>query len=333
MRCNSSARARPAFTLVELLVVIAIIGILVALLLPAVQAAREAARRSQCGNNLKQIGLAVHNYHDVYKSLPPGGWDCPNHPQTPCNGWNQNPGPWMTTWSICILPFMEQQPLYDKYDAKRHNMDSVNLPVLQTFIETYLCPSDLNTQRLEEPESGPANDLNVLLAPGSYAAQSGLVDVRGGPHWDEDSDRNQNLRGPMHAVVQRSSGRNHGVERLADVVDGTSNTLLVGEYHTKTVNRRRRFWGYAYSGYNQSGIHLGSPTDFGIPDYDLCDNAPPAGAGAHNNDCKRAFASFHPGGVQFALCDASVRFVPKTIDFNILAGSATIQRGESVQLP
>jgi hypothetical protein len=120
---------------------------------------------------------------------------------------------------------------------------------------------------------------------------------------------------------------------LADVIDGTSNTLLVGEYHTKTVNRRRRFWGYAYSGYNASGIHLGSPTSFGIPDYDLCDNAPPGGAGAHNNDCKRAFASFHPGGVNFALTDASVRFVAKTIDINVLGGAATIQRGEAGQLP
>jgi hypothetical protein len=136
----------------------------------------------------------------------------------------------------------------------------------------------------------------------------------------------------MHVVIENYT-RRFSCERLADVVDGTSNTLLVGEYHTKTVNRRRRFWAYAYSGYNQSGIHLGSPTDFGIPDYDLCDNAPPQGAGAHNNDCKRAFASFHPGGVQFALCDASVRFVPKTIDFAVLAGSATIQNSEAVTLP
>jgi prepilin-type N-terminal cleavage/methylation domain-containing protein len=333
MACRILARRRSAFTLVELLVVIAIIGILVALLLPAVQAAREAARRTQCGNNLKQLGLAVHNYHDTYKTLPPGGMNCPNHPVTPCNGWDLDPGPWMTTWSICILPFMEQQPLFDKYDAKRHNMDSVNLPVLQTFLETYLCPSDLNTQRLEEPSSGPANGLNVRLAPGSYAAVSGVADVRGGPHWDEDTNRNPLWRGAMHVVVQRNSGRNIGLERLADIIDGTSNTLLIGEYHTKTTNRRRRFWGYAYSGYNQSGIHLGSPTTFGFPDFDLCDAAPPTGAGAHNNDCKRAFASFHPGGVQFALADASVRFVPKTIDFNLLVGSATIQRSESSRLP
>jgi prepilin-type N-terminal cleavage/methylation domain-containing protein len=333
MSLRFSAGRRYAFTLVELLVVIAIIGVLVALLLPAVQAAREAARRSSCTNNLKQIGLATHNYHDTYKSFPPGGWDCPNWPASPCTGWNQNPGPWTTTWSISILPFIEQQPLYEKYDQRYPNVHTVNQPVVRTFIEPYLCPSDVNTNRLERPESGPGSGID--FAPGSYAAVSGVATVRGGPHFDEDATQNQQWRGVMHAVIENYT-RRLSCERMSDIIDGTSQTIMVGEYHTKTVNRRRRFWAYAYSGYNQSGIHLGSPTSFGIPDYDLCDNLPtatPPGAGAHNNDCKRAFASFHPGGVNFCLADASVRFVAKTIDIPMLANAATIQGGQSVQLP
>ena len=118
------------------MIVIAIIGILVALLLPAVQAAREAARRSSCGNNLKQIGLGVQLYHDTFKSLPAGSYTT-----GPCCS-----SPTYTTWSIAILPFMEQQPLYDSYNHNLPNHDLANQAVVKTLVEVYLCPSDVQVR-------------------------------------------------------------------------------------------------------------------------------------------------------------------------------------------
>lgn len=144
---------RRGFTLVELLVVIAIIGVLVALLLPAVQAARESARRTQCGNNLKQLGLAVHNYHDSFNYFPPGGVSYGACCATPT----------YQTWSLAILPHMEQKPLYDRYDFNLPNEDPVNHAVVQTFLKSQICPSDLETRKLEMPESGPG--AAVLYAP------------------------------------------------------------------------------------------------------------------------------------------------------------------------
>jgi prepilin-type N-terminal cleavage/methylation domain-containing protein/prepilin-type processing-associated H-X9-DG protein len=326
MQSHPLARRRPGFTLVELLVVIAIIGILVALLLPAVQAAREAARRSSCTNNLKQVGVAIHNYHDTYKVLPPGHINCPGFPNACAGGVNIGQ-PWLTGWAIAILPFMENQPLFEKYNHLQSNHHASNHPVIQTILEPYICPSDINTQQLTQPESGPGSGVNY--APGSYRAVSGVTETIGTTNWDEGAPNPQTNKGAFHVVWPT----NKSVETFASVLDGTSNTLFVGEYHTRTQNRRRTFWAYTYTSYAVSSVHRGSPTAFGFPDYLLCDDPPPAGAGAHNNDCKRSFASFHPGGLNFCLGDGSVRFVSKTIDRNILYAADTIQGNEPLTLP
>jgi hypothetical protein len=298
----------------------------VALLLPAVQAAREAARRSACANNLRQIGLAIHEYHDVYKVLPPGNINCPNHPV--CSGGVNIGQPWITGWAISILPFMEQQPLFDTYNQNFPNTHAVNTPVIQTFLEPQICPSDINTKSLELPESGPGS--GIRYAPGSYRAVSGVSSgAAGSANWDETNPNPQTSKGAFHVVWPNFPN----VETFASILDGTANTLFVGEYHTRTINRRRTFWGYTYTSYACSSFHVGSPTAFGFPDYDLCDAAPPAGAGAHNNDCKRSFASFHPGGLNFCLGDASVRFIAKNIDRPVLYGAATVLGNEATQLP
>jgi len=136
---------RVGFTLVELLVVIAIIGILVALLLPAVQAAREAARRTQCTNNLKQLGLALHNYHDTYKSFPARGVFGAANTGPPMRAYHH-------TWIEAILPFIEQQPLYDSVN---HNAPVWGQPIVGTAVPAILCPSDSTA-----PDS-PAQSKNI----------------------------------------------------------------------------------------------------------------------------------------------------------------------------
>jgi len=323
-----SMSRRRGFTLVELLVVIAIIGILVALLLPAVQAAREAARRMQCTNNLKQMGIALHNYHDTYKTFPPGGIECGGAVNGPCNstyGRRQ-----LTTWTLCILPFMEQQPLYDQYDFNLGNTDAANAAVCQTFISSYLCPSDVRTNVLSRPGSGPQR---FEYAPGSYRSVSGVTRTRGGPHFDEPNTLNSLDRGLLHVVY--GNGARWSTERMADVIDGTANTIMVGEMVSTPCPqsggvsngrcRRATFWAYTYTSYNQSSITAGSPTAFGIPSYDECVNV----SGAHSNDCKRAFSAFHPGIVNFCLVDGSVRGITKNVDRVLLANTATISGSEA----
>jgi prepilin-type N-terminal cleavage/methylation domain-containing protein len=150
---------RHGFTLVELLVVIAIIGILVALLLPAVQAAREAARRTKCINNLKQMTLAIQNHESAKKRFPPGQLSGDEHPN--CDSAS---GKTYTNWAIEILPYMEEQPLYDRYVQTATNADPVNLPVLQTILPYQVCATDPNGGRLGTPQ--------VVGYPYEYAASS-----------------------------------------------------------------------------------------------------------------------------------------------------------------
>ena len=324
---------RRAFTLVELLVVIAIIGVLVALLLPAVQKAREAGRRMSCGNNLKQIGLGLHNYHDTYKTFPPGGITPGNCCGTPSAG----------TWAVFILPFMGRENLHARYAFDWFNEDNQNAFARTQFISDYVCPSDLNTDRTDRPESGPGR--NRQYAPGSYRGVSGAST---GSCWFDANQTNSfciNNRGVLHHIGgrhrHRSGGRMMGPERFATILDGSANTLLVGEYHTKSRNRRRTFWAYTYTSYNQSSVVVGAPRQL-IPDYNHC-----VGIGGHggSNTCKRGWGSFHPGVIQFCFADGRVRGIATTVDMGIRRNStsavrmgvlpslASIQGGEFVEMP
>jgi len=345
---------RRAFTLVELLVVIAIIGVLVALLLPAVQAARDAARRMACQNNLKQLAIALHNHHDVKNTFPPGGVN------TGANGTRC-----YTTWSIEALPYMEFQNLYQQYRQDRFNEDPLNAPVFQARVPTHECPSDPLKGQLERPATGPHQ--NQEFRHGTYRAVSGRANMAVGhgawdtfePHLWPGGVMDRTFRGVLHGTglpyngVQFNPGNAGngqsvatmgGPERINNITDGTSNTLMLGELtfvdkKPFAGSNRATFWAYTYASYNQSSItaesrHLnnryGQPTPTPLPNGTGCAGTP----GLYGDQlCKRAFGSTHPGGINFVHADGSLRFVSLNVDMNLLQAMATIEGGESGVLP
>jgi prepilin-type N-terminal cleavage/methylation domain-containing protein len=331
---------RPGFTLIELLVVIAIIAVLIGLLLPAVQKVRDAANTMSCRNNLKQIALGLHNYHDTNGRFPVGSL----YKQTVPGKWN-----YYDTWTIALLPFIEQANLFNSYDPTVPNaIEDAKSPKMallrQSLVKVYNCPADWNPFIPAMPESGPGGDTGLpipLCMPGNYRCVAGAdwggtdwgVDENGpNENWD-DATQVQNWlmahhpedRGVMHA----SGVAGARAERIASITDGTSNTLMVGEYATKTHLSRRTYWAYAYTSYNESCVSFAQSRTL-IPDFDLCSNMPPGGT----NQCKRAWGSFHAGNIiNFALCDGSVRAISPTIDMNVvLPALATIAGGEVVSL-
>jgi prepilin-type N-terminal cleavage/methylation domain-containing protein/prepilin-type processing-associated H-X9-DG protein len=313
-------KLRKGFTLVELLVVIAIIGILIALLLPAVQAAREAARRMHCTNNLKQIGIAIHNYINTNAdSLPPGGIT-----EGACCSTGSG-----TSWPISILPYMENQPLYDQYDFESPNEAVVNAPVRETRMAGYLCPTESDTETLSVPESGPAES-GIRYARGSYRGCSGRSDGIGWFDSHETIGLEPEWVGALptigkipQAMVTAGAIRREEPIRLGQIKDGTANTLLVGEMASITHATRRTFWAYSYTSYNKSSVTAQTRTM--LVDYDKC--ALIGGPGG-DNPCKRGWGSFHPSGLNFVFCDGSVRFIPTTIDMELFAELATVGGGE-----
>lgn len=265
--------ARTAFTLVELLVVIAIIGLLIGLLLPAVQKVRESAARTQCQNNLKQIGLACHNYHDAFKSLPPGYLASGVSGTSP--GWG---------WGAFLLPYIEQNGLHSTFDFTQ---PVENYPGIQVTLKMYVCPSD-------QYPSGPfvVSGTSALAGPSSYAACVG----------GDESD-------VMAATGLGVFYRNSKV-RLAEIRDGTSNTLMIGE----------RAWG------NANGIWAGAINN-GLLVRGIYNPNPPGGAAslpaptlvlahAHLNNARNHpdgglddFSSNHPSGSNFVYADGSVHYI------------------------
>jgi prepilin-type N-terminal cleavage/methylation domain-containing protein len=306
-RCEH--RKSTAFTLIELLVVIAIIGVLIFLLMPAVQKVRGAAARIQCSNNLKQIGLAIHNYHDALGNFPPGGVTEGYCCDTPSG----------TNWALSILPFLEEKNLLDRYDGTQVNESPANEFVRTSRVKIFICPSDINTEELASPESGPGSSL--VYYPGSYRAMSGKT-LDGSLYWDNADALAMpaEWRGAMHSVWP---AKGLHPERLANVLDGTSNTVLAGEYVTRTHNERRTFWAYTYTSYNQSSATPQSRTL--LSDWDLCVAIDgPSGS----NACKRAWGSFHTNVINFVLVDGSVRTISVNIDLNLFTALATIAGGE-----
>jgi prepilin-type N-terminal cleavage/methylation domain-containing protein/prepilin-type processing-associated H-X9-DG protein len=314
---------RPGFTLVELLVVIAIIGILIALLLPAVQAAREAARRTQCTNNLKQMALGIHNYGDVWRVFPPGYLGQPpancssvNNGSTQARGWG---------WGALILPYVEQSTLYEGLaPTSRQIVCGIptgaqatpavgNAALQKTKLPFYVCPSapdaELNDTRLP---GAPA-------APGSHA-KSNYVGVSGMDFSGVSATTGRKgifVNGMLHKTA------------LRDVKDGTSSTFLVGEKYRRDLDAvKQTFSPGEYTG----GFWVGVAPDTQIANTVMQLALPPS-TFAINGASINAFASRHPGGAQFALTDGSVRFVSENANQETIADMGTMNDGKAITFP
>jgi len=293
---NVAQGVRRGFTLIELLVVIAIIAVLVALLLPAVQQAREAARRSQCKNNLKQMGLALHNYHDTHGTFPPG-WISEIGGNPHLSG---GVGPTGWAWSAMLLPYLDQAPLYNQLKVSDGTAvpapaDIDDLPLLQAFI----CPSD-------------DEETTIVDFKGTLCPKSNYPGVHGG--WSGVDEAN-----PFGVFGKYSR------TRIADITDGTSQTLAVGERdsYMKDGNKpKAATWvvfigGTGYLNVDDLFSTLGRCTNAALERY----------PNAQRSD---AFRSPHDGGVQFLLCDGAVRFISENMDWNLYQALATKAQGEVV---
>ena len=324
-----SPQARRAFTLVELLVVIAIIGVMVGLLLPAVQAAREAARRMSCSNNMKQVGLALHNYHSAFNQFPysvglsgsftsgtaaPGPGRARNH-----RGW------------ISMLPFLEQQSLFDMADLNYATGAYVVAPntiggprpgeagnpndvVVSTLVQTFLCPSDPNA-----PEYSSATSPNYSISNGTT--------TRLGAHTNYDFSTSRQYQqednwGQLSTTTRRMFGQNDN-SKMRDLTDGSTNTVAVCETIRGTAhNGVSPAWGYARWVGNGIDFAYSSGINWTYHATNVISRAKLAQWGTPG--------SLHPGGAQITLADASVRFISETVETTIRVRLANIGDGQPV---
>ncbi|QDS96682.1 hypothetical protein FF011L_54940 [Roseimaritima multifibrata] len=308
------SRARAGFTLVELLVVIAIIGVLVGLLLPAVQAAREAARRMQCSNNFKQLGIAMHNYHDTLQTLPP---------PTMCTinaGFAGESSNYRASWYHMILPYVEQPGLYEIYKRRNENNEFPGgWPEATTVVAGFMCPSDPVTEKTTQQGFHG----NYLPCHGSSHTGSGAGVTNG-------------------IFYPRSK------TRLTDIKDGTSNTIMMGEIRLQldsiaaegvgnvvcggTHDLRGRYHNTRHG--NATFTTMRGPNTLVGDKTQYCNGNPKVPCRECSSSNGEIHSrSWHPSGAMVGLADGSVRFISETIDQTIFQAAGTMIGSESLQLP
>lgn len=300
-RLRTRTASRGGFTLIELLVVIAIIGILVGLLLPAVQSAREAARRMSCQNNLKQMGLALHNYHDTYNSLPPGWADWYGVYASPLRSTQAN---------VAMLPFLEQGNVEERYDYRVAWDHPNNAPLATMMPAVYACPSTPGAGEPTGPDGFQTSDYAYTRSASDWFAH----------------------QGSEHAMFEINKYRN-----FRDVTDGLSNTILQYESAGRT---RSYVYGKEtappawWDGSHRSWTACFNASWFYPAEFTLDPNGGEPGVmwfvgsriiNTHNWTSPYAF---HPGGIQISMGDGSVRFLMENVDVEVINAITSINGGE-----
>ena len=285
---HNTKQQRRGFTLIELLVVIAIIAILIALLLPAVQQAREAARRTQCKNNLKQIGLALHNYHDIYLCFPPGAD-------------NKTQG---LSWLYSILPQIEQGNLFDQFDHGNTFHSSVNRPLVRKDpVNAYLCPSS-NEVKADDNNQDYTTHYYGVMGPTGINATTGVA-------------YKENTNGPHGGFSKEGMFYFAEVRLIRDMSDGTAHTLAVGEISWNDRNGKST----RYRAWTRGGMK----DQYMAPAKNLAQTINGDNTSIFND---MNFGSNHTGGCHFAAGDGSVHFVSENVDYGVYLAGGSVSGGE-----
>lgn len=333
-----------AFTLIELLVVIAIIGVLVGLLLPAVQAAREAARRMSCSNNLKQLGLALHNYHDVQKRFPINYLD-----------WGQSP-PTRGSHLVRLFPFMEQQPAHDVFQTGFQTTGNPEDVVLadgqllrQSIIPGFICPSDSHDGWINGKDRAVTNyagsmGAQLMQSPNgcnlSTIVGTNPLDTNGdGESWFGTGDRERGDWGDYNRI-SGVFGRGGGppslytwAARLNDITDGTSNVIAMGEVRPFCGDHARNGWMHSNAIWFATTAPINFNTCPGERGLSPNNDANPPCNQLQAWNTSMGFKSKHPGGAQFVFCDGSVHFLSDTVDYTTYQRFGDRRDGQPVFLP